>query len=75
MKLTDALVVFGTKAAIADALSIRPQVVAKWRELVPENHRMTLVIASEGRLKAGDDDIKAWTQQRTRIAQALKLCT
>jgi len=73
MKLEDAVAVFKTKAAIADALHIRPQNVAKWRDTVPAGHRVQLVLLAEGKLKASPEDIATWREQRSKLAQAIRL--
>jgi len=72
MKLKDAVKVFGTKAAVADVLKIRPQNVAKW-DAVPQCHRATLVIAAAGKLRASEDDVAAWKTTVAKLQEAINL--
>jgi len=51
MKRDDAIKHFGTGAALADALDIRPQAVNQWRDLVPMARAKQLEKITKGALK------------------------
>ena len=56
MKKIDAIKHFGTGAAVADALGIRPQAVNKWGEIVPYARAVQLRKITRGKLKTCDKD-------------------
>lgn len=48
---------FGTKAAIARALGITPQAVARWRDRVPLLQQYRLERITDGKLRVGVPDV------------------
>lgn len=56
MKKRDAIKHFGTGAAVADALGIRPQAVNKWGDIVPYARAVQLRKITRGKLKTCDKD-------------------
>lgn len=73
MRLADAVRVFGTKAAIADALGIRPQNVAKWRDEVPECHRLRLLLVADGALTVPPEQVAQWRTEAERLQRAIEV--
>lgn len=58
MKKRDAIKHFGTGAAVADALGIRPQAVNKWGDIVPYARAVQLQKLTRGKLKPGKADYR-----------------
>jgi DNA-binding transcriptional regulator YdaS (Cro superfamily) len=58
MKKRDAIKHFGTGAAVADALGIRPQAVNKWGDIVPYARAVQLQKLTRGKLKPGARDYR-----------------
>ncbi|MCA3065447.1 MAG: helix-turn-helix domain-containing protein [Rhodocyclaceae bacterium] len=52
MKTNDAISHFGTKAALADALGIKPPSIYDWGDEVPIGRQFQLELITEGALKA-----------------------
>jgi len=53
MKTEDAVKIFGTKTAIAEALGITPNAVSQWGHKVPRRREYQIEKASGGQIKAG----------------------
>lgn len=51
MLVSDALEIFGTKAAIAEILGISSSAVTQWKEVVPEKQAYRLARFTRGKLK------------------------
>ena len=74
MKLEQAMKAFdGKQSLVADALGIRVQNLREWAGVVPSKHRATLVVASDGKIKASADDIAEWQEQIELLQTAIRL--
>jgi hypothetical protein len=62
MNLDEAVKVFGSKAAVAHALHIRPQSVQGWGGIVPPDQRPRLIVLSVGKLKGSPTDLQRWAE-------------
>ena len=73
MKVEDAVRFFGTKAALADALGIRPNAVTGWKDFVPAEHRPTIVVLSQGEVMPSVDDVNEWTMRGETLREAVRI--
>lgn len=58
MKKRDAIKHYGTGAAVADALGIRPQAVSKWGDTIPYLRAVQLQKLTRGKLVPGKNDYR-----------------
>ena len=64
MRLNEALKVYKTKCAIADALGISASAVSAWQELIPPLSAARLAKRSRGKLKFDPDDYVGWNSRK-----------
>lgn len=65
---------YGSKAAVAELLKVKPQSVQNWGDRIPDEHRPTLCIATEGKLRSGGD-VKRWKLEIERLRLAIEFAT
>lgn len=64
MLVSEAVSVYGSKVAIAEALGISPSAVSQWDEMVPPLSAAKLAKRSRGRLKFDPDRYDDWNQRK-----------
>lgn len=69
MFTADAVVCFGTKAAIAEILGVSPSAVSQWDELVPPLSAAKLAKRSNGKLEFDPDLYETWNNRKAAEAE------